>query len=420
MSSRGILIVTKFGYRRGGAEAVAIDLARLLHSHGWRTAIFAMDFPANAPASPDIPLFTAPEVSIDGSAADKARAARRILGGAGVGAAFRRALREFSPDIVHFHNIHSYLSPEVVRIAAMSGVPTVWTLHDYKLICPAYTFLRAGKVCEECLNDPWAVVRHRCMKRSLAASLLARAEAARWSAKKLQRWTDAFICPSRFMATQMEHGGYNQKRIHTLCNFTTSGIRYEKRPRRPYFCYAGRLSPEKGIDTLLHTVAEAPLHGLTLKVAGDGPMARQLHERYGRCEAIEFLGQLDVAGINTLLSEASFCVVPSEWYENNPLSVIESLSAGTPVAGAAIGGIPELIGDGDGILFEPGDAESLHRAITTAAETVWDHDAIAARAAEAFSPDRHYRRLTEIYRSVIADTAHNDSTSGSIQVTLEN
>ena len=86
------------------------------------------------------------------------------------------------------------------------------------------------------------------------------------------------------------------------------------------------------------------------------------------------LGQLDVAGINTLLSEASFSVVPSEWYENNPLSVIESLSAGTPVAGAAIGGIPELIGDGDGILFEPGNADSLHRAITTAAETAWDHD----------------------------------------------
>ncbi len=149
-------------------------------------------------------------------------------------------------------------------------------------------------------------------------------------------------------------------------------------------------------------------------------MTRQLRERYGRCEAIEFLGRLDVAGINTLLSEARFSVVPSEWYENNPLSVIESLSAGTPVAGAAIGGIPELIGDGDGILFEPCDADSLHRAITTAAETVWNHDAIAARAADAFSPDRHYRRLAEIYRSIIADTAHNDSTSGSIQVTLEN
>ena len=85
MSSRGVLIVTKFGYRRGGAEAVAIDLARLLHNHGWRTAMFAMDYRVNTQASPDIPLFTAPEVSIDGSAADKARAARRILGGAGVG-----------------------------------------------------------------------------------------------------------------------------------------------------------------------------------------------------------------------------------------------------------------------------------------------------------------------------------------------
>lgn len=401
MNNPAALIVSKFGYRRGGAEAVAIDLARLLRGHGWRIALFAMDYPANEPAADDIPLFTAPEVSIDGPAAGRMRAAGRILGGAGVGDAFRRAIGEFRPDIVHFHNIHSYLSPEVVRIAAKAGIPTVWTLHDYKLICPTYSHLRSGKVCEECLSDPWAVVRHRCMKQSLAASMLARAEIALWNRDRLQRWTDAFICPSGFMAAQMARGGYDPARLHTLCNFTTSGIRYEKRRRKPYCCYVGRLSPEKGIDTLLRTVSETPPEGITLKVAGDGPIARELKERYGRCTAIEFLGRQSVAGINALLSEAAFSIVPSEWYENNPLSVIESLSAGTPVVGAAIGGITELIGDGDGVMFTPGDDESLRRAMSTAAGTSWDHDAIAARAAEAFSPDLHYRRLTEIYRSVM-------------------
>ena len=136
-------------------------------------------------------------------------------------------------------------------------------------------------------------------------------------------------------------------------------------------------------------------------VAGDGPLAPRLHESYGRCENIQFLGRIGVAEVGHLLSEALFSVVPSECYENNPLSLIESLSAGTPVVGAAIGGIPELIGEGDGLMFTPGDVGLLQQAMSTAAATVWDHDAIAARAAGAFSPDRHYRRLMEIYRSVM-------------------
>ena len=132
----------------------------------------------------------------------------------------------------------------------------------------------------------------------------------------------------------------------------------------------------------------------TIKIRGG-------RRRPSGCESIQFLGRIGVAEVGHLLSEALFSVVPSECYENNPLSLIESLSAGTPVVGAAIGGIPELIGEGDGLMFTPGDVGSLQQAMSAAASTAWDHDAIAARAAGAFSPDRHYRRLMEIYRSVM-------------------
>ena len=118
MSRLSALIVTKFGYRRGGAEAVAIDLASLLHSRGWRVGIFTMDYPANDAPPPGIAMYTAPEIRIDGALSDRLRGARRVLGGAGVAAAFRAALADFRPDLVHFHNIHSYLSPSLDALAA--------------------------------------------------------------------------------------------------------------------------------------------------------------------------------------------------------------------------------------------------------------------------------------------------------------
>ena len=213
-----ILIVNKFYYNRGGDCVCAISLEQMLREQGHETAVFAMQYAENF-QTPYNGYF-APEVSFSGGVGSKLKAAARIFGGAGVKAAFSRLLKDFQPDVVHFNNIHSYLSPAIVKMAKDFGAKTVWTLHDYKLVCPSYSCLSQGKICEECIGgNVHAVVDKRCMKGSRAASLLAYWEARYWNRDKLAAYTDAFVCPSSFMAKKMEQGGFPSQKLHVVCNF---------------------------------------------------------------------------------------------------------------------------------------------------------------------------------------------------------
>ena len=237
------------------------------------------------------------------------------------------------------------------------------------------------------------------MKNSLAASALAYLEALRWNRKVLERYTDAFICPSRFMALKMTSGGFNPDKLKVLCNFVDP-VKLEKfraageHTRHDYYCYVGRLSQEKGVATLLEAASHLPYE---LRVAGDGPLSEELRSRFAHCNNIRFLGRLDASEVSRLLGEARFSVIPSECYENNPLGVIESLCAGTPVVGARNGGIPELINQKSGIIFTPKDVNDLKDAITQAFSRSWDHSAIKADALRLFSPEQHLSQLKSIY-----------------------
>ncbi|MCM1336817.1 MAG: glycosyltransferase [Candidatus Amulumruptor caecigallinarius] len=393
-----VLIANKFYYPRGGDCICTINLERLLRDKGHETAIFSMNYPENIP-SEWAPYF-ASEVDFGGGAGAKLRAIRRILGMGDVRASFSRLLDDFKPEVVHLNNIHSQLSPVLAQIARKRGIRVVWTLHDYKLICPAYTCLRDGSVCEECFAGPRPVLTHRCMKGSLAASAVAWIEALKWNRPTLVESVDTFICPSAFMKEKMLQGGFPEEKLTVNCNF----IDFDKQrllfkapvdDRSDYYCYVGRLSPEKGVDTLLEAASRLPY---PLKVAGGGPLLDELKARYASSPQIEFLGPLDAAGVSELLSHARFTVIPSVWYENNPLSVIEALCAGTPVLGASIGGIPELIDEGaTGLTFTPGDVDAITRAITDACGRRWDYATIRRDALARFSADAHYARLTPAY-----------------------
>lgn len=395
-----VLLVNKFYYPRGGDCVVTMATERLLSAHGHEVAVFAMDYPENV----DTPWrrYFAPQVAFDGGLSGKLGGVRRMLGRDAVGECFTRLLDEFRPDVVHLHNIHSYLSPVVARIAHERGCRVVWTLHDYKLVCPSYSMLAGGKPCRRCIEGgPSGVLATRCMKGSLAASALAWVEATAWSREKLERWVDAFVCPSEFMRQTMADGGFNPNKLHVVNNSVDDAkraalSRAAGTPREDYCCYVGRLSHEKGVGTMLRALADEP--SLTVKVAGGGPLGNELREKYGRLPNVRFLGHLDAKGVTELLSKAKFSVVPSEWYENNPLSVIESLCAGTPVVGADIGGIPELIDDSNGLTFESGNAAALLDAARMARLHRWDTAAIAAAASGRFDPERHYQALLSIYR----------------------
>lgn len=392
-----VLIVNKFYYPRGGDCVCTINLERLLREQGHEVAIYAMNYPENVDCADS--KYFASQIDFSGGIKNKIKAVQRTLGYGDIKSSFTRILKDFRPDIVHLQNIHSYLSPVIAEIAKKHGCKVVWTLHDYKLICPAYTCLRNEEVCELCFKDKKHVVKTKCMKGSLAASAIGYLEAIKWNKKRLQQSTDKFICPSSFMKVKMAQGGFYEGKLSVLCNFVDP-VKLEKFAAAPlvmkegYYCYVGRLSHEKGVSTLLKAASQLPYK---LKIAGDGPIGNELREKYANNPNIEFLGHCNAEEVSRLISSARFSVIPSEWYENNPLSVIESLCGGTPVIGADMGGIPELISANSGIIFRSGDEDSLYNAIAKAWETEWDNSEIKANSLSRFSPMSHYCELLKIY-----------------------
>lgn len=245
-----ILLANKFYYRRGGDCIYMLNLEQLLKTHGHDVAVFAMDYPENIETEwkryfPNEIKFT-PGVGM-------LETFMRMFGLGEVKRKFNFLLNDFKPDVVHLNNIHTQLSPVIARLAHKRRTKVIWTLHDYKLLCPRYDCLRNGnEVCEECFVDKHKVLEYKCMKNSNLASMLAYKEGMKWSRKKLEGYTDVFICPSQFMYNKMAQGGFDRKKMYTLCNFIDiERTRRDSYDKEDYYCFIGRLSFEKGIETLI-------------------------------------------------------------------------------------------------------------------------------------------------------------------------
>jgi len=389
-----ILLANKFYYPRGGAEAYAINLETLLREHGHEVAFFSMQHPQNLPSI--YTKFFPKEVDfIHIHWSDFFTYIVRPWGSKEVKDKFTRLVDEFQPDVVHLNNIHSQLSPAIAEIAYKRGIKIVWTLHDYKMLCPRYDCMRNGSPCDLCYTNKLPVIRYSCMKNSRLASIVAFGEAVKWNREKLEKYTGRFICPSEFMKSRALAGGFNEEKLTVLPNFISiRDINSPNRKRENYYCYIGRISEEKGIETLLQVAQQLPY---PLKIAGKGPLFDTLYSHYAG-NKIEFLGYINQDEVKTLLGNACFSVVPSECYENNPLSGIESLCLGTPVLGANIGGIPELIEENrTGLLFESGNKEDMKDKIEEMFRSTFDYAYIAQNVQSAFSSEKYYSRLMQIY-----------------------
>jgi len=389
-----ILIANKFYYPRGGDCIYTLHLKSLLKSKGHDVAVFAIQHPENQPN--EFLRYFPSEVSF--SSGNKKNLAKKILRplvATEVKQKFTALLNDFQPDIVHLNNIHTHLSPVLAEIAHKKQIRVVWTLHDYKLLCPRYDCLRNGKPCCLCFSYKFNVMKYKCMKNNLFASVLAYLEAKKWSKERLEKYTDAFICPSEFMKSQMLAGGFRKEKLMTLHNFIPTLENNSINCKRDdYYCYIGRISEEKGIETLLKAAQQLPY---PLKIAGKGPLFNDLKFRYA-CDKIEFLGYLNQDEVKSLLEKSRFSVIPSECYENNPLSGIESLCFGSPVLGARIGGITELIDENlNGLLFESGNIDSLKKKIEIMYSITFDYMDIAKKAQQNFSSDEYYSSLMNIY-----------------------
>lgn len=388
-----ILLANKFYYRRGGDCVCTINLEELLKSHGHEVAIFAMQHPDTLP-TPWSWYFPS-EVKFK-PGPGMIEAFLRPFGTREVKNKFNALLDDFQPDVVHLNNIHSQLSPLIAELAHQRGIKVVWTLHDYKLLCPRYDCLRDGKkACEECFTNKHKVLEYKCMKGSAVASLLAYKEAMKWNRERIEKCTDIYLCPSRFMANKMTEGGFSPDKIHKLCNFIdVEKCRKDSYSKEDYYCFIGRLSHEKGIKTLIEAANSLPYK---LVIIGGGPLEEEAKAQAGN--KVEFVGFKQWKQIKEIVGKARFSVIPSEWYENNPLSVIEAQCLGTPVLGARIGGIPELIEEGvSGMTFESRNVKDLKEKIESMFATSFDYRVIAESSQRRYNAENYYNQIVEIYK----------------------
>jgi len=400
-----ILHVNKFLYRRGGAEAYMLDLAALQRKAGHEVEFFAMAHPENLTARfagsfPAHVELEPPPPSLPG----RLHGAGRVLWSTSARRGIGRVVEDFAPDVVHLHNVYHQLSPSVLEPLARLGVPAVMTLHDYKLACPSYQFLNHGVPCQACLDGGFRqAVRRRCKGGSLPASVLCATES--W----LHRRTGAygpvarFVCPSRFLAGRMERAGVFPDRLRVVRHFVDTELLVPKTEAGGDVVFAGRLSAEKGVDTLIAAVARLG-PGTTLQVAGEGPDGDRLRALAddlvpGR---VVFHGRLEKAATAALLRAAGAVAVPSRWYENQPMIVLEAMALGVPVVASDIGGLPELVQPFvTGLLVAPGDDAALAAALGRLLD---DPDwaltlgrAARAEVARSHNPAGHLERLDAVY-----------------------
>jgi glycosyltransferase involved in cell wall biosynthesis len=234
------------------------------------------------------------------------------------------------------------------------------------------------------------------MKDSYVASVLGWLEACYWHRRKLSKMTDVFISPSRFLKEQLIKGGYDPEQIRVLPNFLPQPVEVCTW-KEDYYCYVGRLSPEKGTSTLLEAAVRL---SWPLKVIGDGPLLETYREKY-RQPHIEFLGRMKPDDLFPIVRKARLLTLPSICYENNPYSVIEALCMGVPTLGSRIGGIPELIEEGvNGFLFTPGNVRELTEKIDESMRFFTNNhpfEKIANDAQNKFGRDTFYKKLITIY-----------------------
>lgn len=289
-------------------------------------------------------------------------------------------LNQYPVDVAHLQNVHHYITPAIIDVLKRRNIPVIWTLHDFKIICPENSFISNGVICEKCLTGSfYHCAMSSCKKHSFMASSLASFEAYYYHHKKIYDKVDRFLCPSDFLRKKFIQFGFKPEKLvlaHScydvnLVDDYLKRHQTDSQPAQKYALYIGRLEAIKGVHTLIEAVKDTPIR---LKIVGSGSELPHLQQLASGHDNIEFLGFKNKEEVFELTRHASFVVCPSVCYENLPFSVIETFLFSRPVVGALIGGIPELvINEKTGLLFEAGNANHLCEKL----RYLWDNDELA-------------------------------------------
>lgn len=325
----------------------------------------------------------------------------------------REVLRREKPDLVHVHNTFMMISPSVFEACREEGIAVLQTLHNFRLLCPRATFSRNGRVCEECLGDGlWSGVRHACYRNShvmtAAMAFMLKFHRVR------QTWTESvngYVALTEFARRKFIQGGLPPDKIHVKPNFvgTDPGV---KKGVGKYALFAGRLSPEKGVDILLAAWADRRI-SLPLVIVGEGPLREKLESDVAArgLSNVTLRGWLPREQTLLAMKDAAFLLMPSVWYEGFPMTIVEAFACGTPVICSRLGGMQEIVKDQyTGLHFTPGDSADLAAKVQSACGQPGFVEEMgrAARAEyqDLYTAEKNYSQLMQVYKQTIESCAH--------------
>ena len=315
----------------------------------------------------------------------------------------RRLLEDDRPDVVHVHGVYPMFSPSILVACRRAGVPVVMTVHNYNLTCPTWYHLYKGRVCEDCVGGH----EYRCVLKNCRNSIPESFAYALRSAvaRRFRLFHDnvgMLIVLTSFAKARLLQAGFRDGQMVVIPNPAPMAETAASPVEGEYIAFAGRMSPEKGVDTLL--AAARRMAAVPFKVAGDGPALSEMTAKAPR--NVEFAGRLDAGDLQTFYAGARIVVVPSVWFEQFPMVILEAMALGLPVVASRIGGLSEIVEDGvTGCLFDPGNAEDLAEKLGS----LWNNPELRRNMGRAgrekvlrqYTRDRYYNNLMAVYQEAI-------------------
>lgn len=401
-----ILNINKFYYRKGGSEAYYFALADLLRENNHEVIPFSMKDNKNYETK--YSKYFIENISYENMGIkEKAINGAKLIYSFEAKKKVKNIVNDNNPDIAHLHIFQHQLSPSILKEIKKNGTYVVNTVHDLKVICPNYKMLNDGEICEKCKSDKFInCFKSKCIKGSTVNSMLNTIEAYTHRILKSYDYVDKFICPSEFYMNKFIEFGIPKEKVVHIPNFVDVSKFNPNYEHEDYFVYFGRLSEEKGINTLIKSMKY--VNKSKLIIVGTGPIEKELKEFVvkGNIKNVEFVGFKTGNELENIIKQSRFIVIPSEWYENAPMSIIEAMAYGKAVLGSNIGGIPEFIEDNHtGMIFKTKDeidlANKINYLIDQENQTIEMGKNARIRTEKLYDKTVHYEKIMDLYNQVM-------------------
>lgn len=400
-----VLLVNKFHYRKGGSETYYFTLAEALKARGHEVIFFAMQDEKNLPCEQE--GYFVSNASVNGGMKSKLNMLLHMTYSKEAYTKMNALLKAEEPDLVILNLVHKQITLSIIDAIKEHDpkLPIFWTMHDLIAVCPSYSMRDGnGNICEKCLGGDFShCVKNKCIKGNTLMSVLSKHEAEYIRKRKWYDQVDLFICPSEFYRKKLTEGNFTKSPIVTMRNPLPLDTVFERNETNEgYILYFGRLSPEKGVKTLIEAAIKCGCH---LMILGTGPQEEELKELAKDAENIEFKGFQTGEALHKFVKNSKCVVLPSEWYENGPYSAMEAMALGKPLIVSNYGGLPELVEDGvNGYIYEKTAdalAECIEKMQKLDSKTYQKMaNASLTKANALFSADGYIAEIEKQYRNI--------------------